>query len=131
MRKAIGANPATAVAVSGVLIVALIVIAVGVAVWRFSAAEDSYQRVAQQAEGTLVPLGLMRQNLLERLEAAVEYRAVRNPDAISRIEALADEFAALVERSRRTGYTHPENLAALDRLERLNQEGVATGLESL
>ena len=49
MRRLTGANPATAVAVSGVVIVVLIVTAVGVAVWRFNDAEDSYQRIARHA----------------------------------------------------------------------------------
>ena len=131
MRRLTGANPATAVAVSGVVIVVLIVTAVGVAIWRFNAAEYSYQRIAQHAEGTLVPLGLMRQNVLDRLEAAVKYRATKDPAALAEIKTLDRRFSALVDRSRRTGFSDAGTTEALDRLEGLSHAATDAGQASL
>ncbi|UGS33912.1 methyl-accepting chemotaxis protein [Capillimicrobium parvum] len=131
MRRLTSANPATAVAVSGVVIVMLIVTAVGVAVWRFNEAEDSYQRIARHAEGTLVPLGLMRQNVVERLEAAVQYRVTKDPAALAQIETLDRRFSTLVDRSRRTGFNDAGTTTALSRLDRLSHAATDAGRASL
>jgi hypothetical protein len=124
-------NPSWAVAVSGLLIVALVVTAVGAAVWRFDAAQHSYTRVAQQAQGTLIVLGDMRQNLLDRVEAAVEYRSRHSPSALARLTALDARFDTLVDDSQRDGYRDVGTLPALARLKALNQRATDLGLRSL
>jgi methyl-accepting chemotaxis protein len=124
-------DPARAVAISGVLIVLLIATAVGVAVWRFNAAQHSYTRVAQQAQGTLIVLGDLRQNLLDRVEAAVEYRSTHSPPTLARLTALNGRFDELIDRSRRTGYLDADTIPALDNLKALNQRAKDVGLKSL
>jgi len=131
MRRLLGGNPATAVAISGVVIVVLIVTAVGVAVWRFSEAEDAYRRVSRQAKGTLVPLGKMRQNVLERVRAGVAYRASRDPKALAQLSALGAKFDALVDASRRDGDTSPQTVAELENLKRLSQDATDAARASL
>jgi methyl-accepting chemotaxis protein len=131
MRRLRIQNPAVAVAVSGALIVLLIATAVGVAVWRFDAAQHSYTRVARQAQGTLVVLGDMRQNLLDRVEAAVDYRSAPRPATLARLTALDARFGALIDDSQRDGYLDAGTLPALARLRALNQQATDLGLQSL
>ena len=123
-------NPSWAVAISGVLIVVLIATAVGVAVWRFNSAENSYTRVAQQAQGTLIVLGDLRQNVLDRVEAAVEYRSTHRPATLARLAALNGRFDTLIDRSRQTGYLDAGTVPALDHLKALNQRAKDLGLKS-
>ncbi len=131
MRRLRIVEPARAVAISGVLIVVLIVTAVGAAVWRFDAAEHSYTRVAEQAQGTLVVLGDLRQNVLDRVEAAVEYRSTHRPATLARLSSLNGNFDELIDRSRRTGYLDAGTVPALDRLKALNRRAKDLGLQSL
>jgi methyl-accepting chemotaxis protein len=131
MRRLRIANPSWAVAVSGVLIVLLVVTAVGTAVWRFDAAQRSYTRVAEQAQGTLVVLGDMRQNLLDRVEAAVEYRSTHRAANLARLAALDARFGALVDDTQRNGYVDEGTLPALARLRALNRRATDLGLQSL
>ena len=124
-------DPARAVAISGVLIVVLIVTAVGAAVWRFDAAEHSYTRVAEQAQGTLIVLGDLRQNVLDRVEAAVKYRSTHDPATLAQLAALNGRFDELINRSRRTGFLDAGTKPALDNLAALNQRAKDLGLKSL
>jgi methyl-accepting chemotaxis protein len=121
MRRLHIEGPARAVAIGGVLIVVLIGAAVGVAVWRFNASQHSYDRIAGQSAGTLVVLGDMRQNLLDRLEAYVEYRSVPRPATAARITTLERRFDTLITLTRETGYLDAGTLPALARLRTLNR----------
>jgi methyl-accepting chemotaxis protein len=124
-------NPAWAVTLSGVVIVTMIVTAVGVAVWRFDSAQRGYDRVAEQAQGTLVVLSDMRQNLLDRVEAAIEYRSTHQPATLAALAALDAQFGDLLNRTQRTGYLDPGTLPALARLRALNQQTTDLGLRTL
>jgi hypothetical protein len=120
-------NPARAVTVSGMLIVALIITSAGVAVWQFRAAEASYTRVAEQASGTLVVLGDMRQNMIDRLESYVGYSAQRTPAGFDRLEELAEEFDALIVKTENTGYLDANTPPALAQLRELNRTTTELG----
>ena len=114
-------SPARAVAISGLLIVLLIATAVGVSVWRFNEAEHSYNRVADQASGTLVVLGDMRQNMIDRLEAVLAYQATRTPESAAQIAKIEGQFDDLISKARTTGYLDADTFPALARLTALNQ----------
>ena len=130
MRRLRIQSPALAVAISGVVIVVLIAIAVGAAIWRFSAAQQSYDRVADQST-TLVVLGDMRQNIIDRIEAGSGYLATRRRATLMEITRLNREFDDLISEARRTGYPDGETLPALARLRALNQRTIDLGLEGL
>ena len=89
-------NPARAVAISGALIIVLIAAAVGVSVWRFSAAQHSYDRVGDQAAGTLVVLGDLRQNMLDRSRAVITFYAEGKPAQLAKLPTLERQFNALI-----------------------------------
>ncbi len=119
-------NPTVAVTLSGAMIVTLVLIAVGVAVWRFDASERSSARVADAAR-TVVVLGEMRQNLLLRLESAVSYRATPSPQSLTQLAALGDRFDRLNAQLSAAAGTG----AGPARLERLSHDATSTGQRSL
>ena len=122
-------NPARAVAISGALIIVLIASAVGVSVWRFSAAQHSYDRVGDQAAGTLVVLGGLRQNMLDRSRAVITFYAEGKPAELAKLPTLERQFDALIVDAQLHGDrlgTAPANFVAL---RRLNRRVAVTGNE--
>ena len=122
-------NPARAVAISGALIIVLIAAAVGVSVWRFSAAQHSYDRVGDQAAGTLVVLGDLRQNMLDRSRAVITFYAEGKPAELAKLPTLERQFDALIVDAQLHGDrlgTAPANFVAL---RRLNRRVAVTGNE--
>jgi uncharacterized phage infection (PIP) family protein YhgE len=118
-------NPSWAVAISGVLIVLLVVTAVGAAVWRFDAAQRSYDHVAESSS-MLVVISDMRQNLLDRDESVINVLASGNPAALGQLHTDEARFASLVARARRVGDTSFDT-RTLDALSSLNQKVVDIG----
>lgn len=125
MRRLRVNNPSWAVAVSGVLIVVMVVTAVGVALWRFDAAQRSYGHVAGSSS-MLVAISDMRQNLLDRDESVISVLASGNPAALGQLHAEEARFAALVAGARRVGDSSYDT-RTLDTLSSLNQKVVAIG----
>jgi methyl-accepting chemotaxis protein len=124
-------GPARAVSVVGAVIVVLVTAAVGVAIWRFDSAERSYRRVATQATGTLIVLGEMRENVLLRLEAAIAYRATRQPADLARLGSLSTRFDDLVAQARRTAPIAAASAVGLSDLQTLSRRATAAGNRSL
>ena len=118
-------NPAWAVTISGVLIVVLIVTAVGVAVWRFSAAERSYSHVVD-ATSMLGVVSDMRQNLLDRDESVIRVLATGNPAGLGQLHIDEARFSDLIARARRVGDTSFDT-QTLDGLSARNQAVIAIG----
>ena len=123
-------SPARAVAVSGVLIVLLIAAAVGVSVWRFNEAENSYERVADEA-ATLVVLGDMRQNIIDRVEAGNGYLVTRDRSSLVQITRLNAQFTGLIEEAELHALDDPGALAALGYIRTLNQRTIDRGVEAV
>ncbi len=119
-------GPARRVAAAGAAIVALLAITAGVTIWRFDHAEDSYVRVAEQAQ-TLRVLGEVRQNLLDRVTTAFAFLATRDPAANARLERLETRFGPLLDHSQRVGHDDAGTTPALDNLRRLNTAVVVAG----
>jgi methyl-accepting chemotaxis protein len=119
-------NPSWAVAVSGVLIVALVVIAVGAAVWRFDAAQRSYDHVAESSS-MLVVISDMRQNLLDRDESVINVLAGGNPAALGQLHTDEARFASLAARAKRIGDRSHDAPQTLDTLSSLNQKVIDIG----
>ncbi len=124
MRRLRIENPSWAVAASGVLIVVLIVTAVGAAVWRFDAAQHSYDHVAGSSSMLMV-VSDMRQNLLDRDESVISVLA-GHPAALAQLHTDEARFGALVARARRVGDTSYD-AQTLDTLSSLNQKVIAIG----
>jgi Methyl-accepting chemotaxis protein (MCP) signalling domain len=118
------ANPSWAVAVSGVLIVLLVVTAVGVAVWRFDTAQKSYDHVSETA-AMLVVVGDMRQNLLDRDESVINALIGGDPSALGQLHRTEGQFNVLVARAQRAGDLG--HAPTLDALRSLNQKVVDIG----
>lgn len=117
-------RPARLITLSGVVIVVLLAVSVGVTVQRFDAAADSYEHVIRHSR-ELAVLGDMRQNLLDRTEsalAAVVNRRPADPVAALRLErAFNADLARISAIERIIGEddaTTAVTLAALDRLNR-------------
>jgi hypothetical protein len=130
MRRLRIENPSWAVAISGVLIVLMVVTTVGVALWSFGTAEHSDDRVVQTA-GTIVVVSAMRQNLLDRLEAAIEYRSTHRAPTLAQLTALDARFGTLVDDAERGGNLDAQTVSALGRLKALNRRATDLGLQSL
>jgi methyl-accepting chemotaxis protein len=119
-------NPAWAVALSGVVIVTLIVTAVGVAVWRFDSAQRSYDNVAGSTAMILV-VSDMRQNLLDREVSVVQLISGGSPTALTQLHTSEGQFGGLVDRAQRIGDRSSDVAATLDTLRALNQKVVDIG----
>ena len=119
-------NPARAVAMSGVLIVVLVVTAVGVAVWRFDSAQSSYDRVSETS-AMLVVASDMRQNLLDRDESVINALVGGSPSALAQLHVTEGQFNGLVARAQRIGDRSHDAPQALDALRSLNQKVVDIG----
>ncbi len=119
--KAQFTGPARSIAIGGVVIVALIATCVGVAVWRYSDALDSYHDVAKQAR-TLSVLGEMRQNLLDRSDAVIAYLSTRDASNLGQLRELEPRLGGLVAEARRIGDDDRHAAPALATIERLNRQ---------
>jgi uncharacterized coiled-coil DUF342 family protein len=113
-------GPARIVAISGAVIVVLIVLAVGVAIWRFNAAENSYRRVAGQSQ-TLRVIGEMRQNLFDRVEDVHALTETGIRSAAARLPRRQQHFDDLVAELRSVGHIDGEDLADVEALRRRNE----------
>ncbi|ADB51553.1 methyl-accepting chemotaxis protein [Conexibacter woesei] len=92
-------RPARLITLSGLVIVVLLAVSVGVTVQRFDAAADSYHRVVDHAR-ELVVLGNMRQNLLDRTESTLQAVASSRPADRADVAQLVQAFDADVARMR-------------------------------
>ncbi len=119
-------GPARSIAIGGAVIVALIATSVGVAIWRYSDALDSYHDVAEQAQ-TLSVLGDMRQNLLDRSDVGIAYLVTRDASNLARLRPLETRFNDLITRARQIGDDDRYAGPALATLQRLNGRIVDQG----
>jgi methyl-accepting chemotaxis protein len=133
-------EPSRAVAISGLVIILLIVVAVGAAVWRFNSAQHSYDRVGEQGAGVLVIVGTMRQNLLDRVELVsrignARSAASRRADLpqLARLEAAFVQLITLVRRAESFGGkpVDVDIASKMDRLLALNRQTVRIGRRAL
>jgi hypothetical protein len=94
-------------------------------------AENAHDRVASSS-ATLVAIGDMRQNLLDRDRAVISYFAERDPAALAGMNALEKRFDELVTRAERVPGLNDPTARALRELRRLNGEiiDIARGLRA-
>jgi len=90
-------GPARTIALGGTVIVVLLAAAVAVTIWRYDAAEQSYQRVARQAV-TLEGIGALRQNVLDRAEVADLYIDDGQPADLATMRTLEAAFSPILSR---------------------------------
>lgn len=114
-------SPARAIALAGILIVLLIAVAVSAAIWRYDAAQNSYQKVADQAEGTLITLSDMRENVAERREALDSYAATHQAAELNQLSTLKQRFDDLLTRTQATSRDDAQALTTVAQLRTLNQ----------
>jgi methyl-accepting chemotaxis protein len=114
-------GPARSIAVGGVAIVALITVAVGISVWRYDAALNSYHEVAQQAR-TLTVIGEMRENLFDRAEIGIEILGTGDQSSLKKLGTLETSLNRLIADARRLGDNDEHAAPSLAKLERLNTQ---------
>jgi len=97
--------------------VAILAVAVAVTIWRYDAAEQSYQRVARQAV-TLEGIGALRQNVLDRAEVADLYIDDGQPADLATMRTLEAAFSPILSRVLARGDVDDQ---ALDQLSAVRQ----------
>jgi methyl-accepting chemotaxis protein len=127
MRRGRIENPSVAVAITGALIVAMILVATTATLWRFRSAQRSYDRLANEAAGTLVVIGGMRQNMIDRLEAVLAFNDTHSAAQLTRLATLEGDFDELITRGQQLGSRDPASKPALARLRVLNQRTIDAG----
>ncbi len=107
-------NPARVVAISGALIVALIIIAVASSVGRFGEAQHSYDRATSQGAQSRAVLGALRTNLLDRQTAVITYftGGQTDPTQLAKLAPLQSGFDARVIAAQRSSEKLPGHAGA-------------------
>ncbi len=106
-------------ALTGVVVVVLLAVTVVVAVTRFSAAEDQYDRVARQTETQRILVSLQR-NLLERLQYSTTYIQEGDPQAFRSLRAAQDRFAPLLDELEARGDIEGDEARAVEAIREAN-----------
>jgi len=114
-------GPARTVALLTTFILVLVTLAVTLTLWRYQAAEASYELVARQAR-SLSLAGEMRSNVLHRLDDVRDLIEDGTPAQAPKLHADEQAFGPLVVAARRDGHLDDDARGLLIDLER--QSGV-------
>jgi methyl-accepting chemotaxis protein len=123
-------GPSRTVALTGVVVVALLAVTVAVSLWRFGAAEQQYDRVAKQAETQRVLVSLTA-NLLNRMQHASAYINTKEPASLQRLQTEQDRFEPLLDELERDGNIDAAEHAQLDTIRQANLTAIASRRSAL
>jgi methyl-accepting chemotaxis protein len=123
-------GPSRTVALTGVAVIALLVVTVVVSTWRFSAAQHEYDRVGKQAETQQILVALTT-NLLNRAQYASAYIDGKDPAMFRRLRAEQDRFEPLLQRLEREGDIDGPEQRQLRVLRQANATAIASRRSAL
>jgi methyl-accepting chemotaxis protein len=123
-------GPSRTVALTGVVVVALLAVTVAVSLWRFGAAEQEYDRVAKQAETQRILVSLQT-NLLNRMQYASAYISGKDPAVFRQLRAEQDRFEPLLEELERDGDIDAPEQQQLDVVRQANITAIASRRSAL
>jgi Na+-transporting methylmalonyl-CoA/oxaloacetate decarboxylase gamma subunit len=109
-------GPARRVAAAIAGMVLLVVVALGVIVWRYERAEDGFSEALAVTEANFTTTGQLRRNLWERAALLGIYVETRDAETIERFGAAGDRFNATFARLERSPLLDEEALRALREL---------------